>query len=115
MRHPGCAGKIGLAVEGNRADIWLTNPESNTIWLKLRILDEDGEILGETGLIRPSEYVQSVTFDTVPAPGATISMKVMAYEPETYHSGGAVTLNTVVQVDFRRLWPIPVMGKNCFC
>lgn len=43
--------------------------------------------------------MQSVTFDTVPAPGATISMKVMAYEPETYHSGGAVTLNTVVQVE----------------
>ena len=88
-----------VLLEGNRADIWLTNPESNTIWLKLRILDEDGEILGETGLIRPGEYVQSVTFDTVPAPGATISMKVMAYEPETYHSGGAVTLNTVVQVE----------------
>ena len=86
-----------VLLEGNRADIWLTNPESNTVWLKLRILDEDGEILGETGLIRPGEYVQSVTFDTVPASGATISMKVMAYEPETYHSAGAVTLNTTIQ------------------
>ena len=72
-----------VLLEGNRADIWLTNPESNTIWL----------------LIRPGEYVQSVTFDTVPAPGTAISMKLMAYEPETYHSGGAVTLNTVVQVE----------------
>ena len=88
-----------VLLEGNRADIWLTNPESNTVWLKLRIMDENGTVLGETGLIRPGEYVQSVTFDTIPAPGATISMKVMAYEPETYHSGGAVTLNTVVQVE----------------
>ena len=86
-----------VLLEGNRADIWLTNPESNTIWLKLRILDEDGAILGETGLICPGEYVQSVTFDTVPASGATISMKLMAYEPETYHSAGAVTLNTTIQ------------------
>ena len=88
-------GKVVL--EGNQADVWLTNPESNTVWLKLRILDADGAVLGETGLIRPGEYVQSVTFDTVPASGATISMKVMAYEPETYHSGGAVTLNTTVE------------------
>ena len=58
---------------------------------------QSGELLGETGLIRPGEYVQSVTFDTVPASGATISMKVMAYEPETYHSAGAVTLNTTIQ------------------
>ena len=86
-----------VLLEGNRADIWLTNPESNTVWLKLRIMDENGTVLGETGLIHPSEYVQSVTFDTVPAPGAEISMKVMAYEPETYHSAGAVTLNTTIQ------------------
>ena len=86
-----------VVLEGSQADVWLTNPESNTIWLKLRILDEDGDVLGETGLIRPGEYVQSVTFDTVPAPGTAISMKVMAYEPETYHSAGAVTLNTTIQ------------------
>lgn len=87
----------GVVLEGNRADVRLTNPEDNTVWLKLRILDEAGKVLGETGLIRPGEYVQSVIFDTVPASGTEISMKVMAYEPETYHSGGAVTLNTIIQ------------------
>ena len=113
VRYPGCAGRTGLAgldaqafqvgvcgavvLEGSQADVWLTNPEGNNVWLKLRILDEDGDVLGETGLIRPGEYVQSVTFDTVPAPGTAISMKVMAYEPETYHSAGAVTLNTTIQ------------------
>lgn len=86
-----------VVLEGSQADVWLTNPESNTVWLKLRIMDADGVILGETGLIRPGEYVQSVTFDTVPAPGTAISMKVMAYEPETYHSAGTVTLNTTIQ------------------
>ena len=72
----------------------ITFGSSCGFWMKM------GEILGETGLIRPGEYVQSVTFDTVPAPGATISMKLMAYEPETYHFPGAVpVLNTVVQVE----------------
>ena len=86
-----------VVLEGSQADVWLTNPEENNVWLKLRILDEAGAVLGETGLIRPGEYVQSVTFNTVPASGTTISMKVMAYEPDTYHSGGAVTLNTTIQ------------------
>ena len=86
-----------VVLEGSQADVWLTNPENNTVWMKLRILDADGAVLGETGLIRPGEYVQTVTFDTIPVSGAAISMKVMAYEPETYHSGGAVTLNTTVQ------------------
>jgi NADPH-dependent 2,4-dienoyl-CoA reductase/sulfur reductase-like enzyme len=85
-----------IRVEDGSADVWFTNPESNTVWLKLRILDKNGNILGETGIIKPGEYVQSIVFDTVPASGQAISMKLMAYEPETYHSAGVVTLNTTI-------------------
>lgn len=85
-----------IRVKDGSADVWFTNPESNTVWLKLRILDKDGNILGETGIIKPGEYVQSVVFNIVPASGDAISLKLMAYEPETYHSAGAVTLNTTV-------------------
>ena len=69
IRDARCAGRLGwqeldaqvfrvsvcgaVVLEGNRADVWLTNPESNTVWLKLRIMDENGTVLGETGLIRP--------------------------------------------------------------
>ena len=35
-----------VVLEGSQADVWLTNPESNTVWLKLRILDEDGDCSG---------------------------------------------------------------------
>ena len=86
-----------FAPENGSADIWLTDPENNTVWLKLRVLDTDGNILGETGLIRPGEYVQSVTLDKVPKSGASIVLKLMAYEPETYHSAGAASLNTTVK------------------
>ena len=88
-------GKI--VIHGNMADIWLTNPESNTVWLKLRVLDESGAVLGETGLIKPGEYVQTVAFDAIPPSGTPISMKLMAYQPETYYSEGVITLNTTVQ------------------
>ena len=76
--------------------MWLTNPVSNTVWLKVRVLDEKGNTLGETGLIKPGEYVQSVTLDTVPKTGKPIVLKIMAYQPDTYYSEGAVSLNTKI-------------------
>lgn len=87
-------GKVEL--QENTADVYFTNDFDNDAWLKLRITDEQGNILAETGLIKPGEYLKSVTFTTVPAVGAKIAMKIMAYEPDTYYSLGAVTLNTVV-------------------
>lgn len=82
---------------GTDGDIWLTNPESNEVWLKVRVLDGRGNILGETGLIRPGEYVRTVIFDDIPKPGTPVTLKIMGYEPETYYSAGAASLSTVFQ------------------
>lgn len=89
----GVCGEI--VVQEGKADIWFTSPAENTVWLKLRVLNKQtGEILGETGLIKPGEYVQSISFIKSPAKGSEISLRVMSYEPETYYSRGEVTLNT---------------------
>lgn len=88
-------GKV--AVKESTADVWFTNDSGNEVWLKLRILDENDRILAETGLLKPNEYLKTVTFTTVPQSGAKIRLKIMAYEPETYYSAGAVTLNTVAE------------------
>ena len=77
-----------------QGDLWLTNPESNDVWLKVRVLDGSGNILGETGLVRPGEYVRTVTLTAIPKSGTPITLKIMAYEPDTYYSAGAVSLNT---------------------
>lgn len=82
-----------------KADLWLTNPEENEVWMKVRVLDMDGKTLGETGLIRPGEYVRSVRLDTEPQAGDSIQLKIMAYEPDTYYSAGTVSLNTTVKGD----------------
>ncbi|MCD8120592.1 MAG: hypothetical protein LUE29_14145 [Lachnospiraceae bacterium] len=87
-----------VVIENGAADLYFTNDEGNEVWLKLRIMDEYGNILAETGLLKPGEYVQSVLFDILPDDGSSISMKIMAYEPDTYYSAGAVTLNTTVQI-----------------
>lgn len=86
-----------VSVENNVAEIWMTNFESNDVWLKLRVLDTKGNILGETGLIKPGEYIQSVTLNENLKSGTDIILKLMAYEPGTYYSAGAVSLNTTVQ------------------
>ena len=85
-------GEIGT--EGAEAAVYLTNLPDNKVWLKGRLLDETGTILGETGLIRPGEYIRTVPLKTAPEPGTPVILKVMAYEPDTYHSLGAVSLNT---------------------
>ena len=94
------AYKVGLCGElipnGQAVDVWFANPAENTIWMKLRLLDSKGNLLGETGVLRPGEYVRSVNLNTVPAAGTALVMKVMAYEPETYTSAGVVSMQTVM-------------------
>ena len=85
-----------VVMEGNAAAVYLTNPEENDVWLKLRVLDENGNILGETGLIRPGEYVKDVALTEDLSAGTKIKLKIMGYETETYFSAGSATLNTTI-------------------
>lgn len=82
--------------KNNEAVIYFTNPESNNAWLKLRILDEQGNILGESGLLKPGEYVRSVSLNTEIATRTAVKMKIMGYEPETYNSIGSVSVKTEI-------------------
>ena len=93
----GLCGEVS-ATDG-QAQVWFTNPEGNEVWLKLRVLDSWGNILGQTGILRPGEYVRAVALEIVPEVGTPIILKVMAYEPETYHGAGALTLNTVITAE----------------
>ena len=85
-----------VVVDDGKAVVYLTNPAENAVWLKVRLLAADGTLLGETGLIRPGEYVRAVDLTTVPASDSQIQLKIMGYEPETYRSAGSVTLNTMI-------------------
>ena len=85
-----------VTMDGATATVYFTSAEENTVYLKLRVLDADGEILGETGLLKPGEYVRDVVLcDTLDA-GTEICLKIMSYEPETYMSAGSVVLRTEI-------------------
>ena len=85
------------AQENGEAVVYFTNPAENTEWLKLRIYSEDNTLLGETGLLKPGEYIRSVPLDGTVSSGSNIKMRIMGYEPDTYLSAGSVTMNTVIQ------------------
>ncbi len=84
--------------EDGRAVIYFTNSANNkNVWLKLRIYSNSNEIIGESGLIKPGEYIRSVLLNNNVEIGTNLKMKIMSYEPETYSSMGSVTINTVMQ------------------
>lgn len=93
--------KLGVCgvvqVKDGAADVFFTNVEGEA-WLKLRVMDESGNILGETGLVKENMYVRTVQLAVPVEDEQKVAMKVMAYEPETYQSLGAVVLNTTLCV-----------------
>ena len=88
-----------LTAKNGKTDIWLTNPEENNIWLKVRLLDKDENILGESGLIKPGEYIQSIELDEIPQGISSVTLKIMAYAPDTYQSAGAIALTTDLKAE----------------
>lgn len=80
-------------VSGDTLTVYFTNHGENAVYLKLRVLDKSGAILGETGLLRPGEYCPSVTLNQPVAADTEITLKIMGYQPETYESAGSVSLN----------------------
>lgn len=94
--------KVGICgrikIDNNEADIYFSNVNTNDVWLKLRIIDEQNNIISETGLIKPNEYIKSVRFNTVPENGEKVKIKIMGYEPDTYYSVGSITLNTNIEI-----------------
>lgn len=83
-----------VTIDDGQALVYFTNPAENDAWIKLRIYDEYGAALGETGLLKPGEYVQYMELSKNLKAGTPIQLKIMGYEPETYLSMGSVSLNT---------------------
>lgn len=82
--------------DGKELTVYFANDASNEKYLKLRVLSESGKILGETGLLRPGEYVQSVTLTKKVSPETKLTFKILSFEPSDYSSAGSVLLNVTV-------------------
>ena len=87
-------GKVNI--ENKKATVYFTNDTNNETWLKLRIIDRNNNIIGETGIVRPGEYVENVDIKGNTKSGDKITLKIMGYVPEKYTSAGAVSVNTII-------------------
>lgn len=85
-----------LTLKDNSADVFFTNDKDNDVWLKLRILNGFGNIIAESGLIKPNQYIETIAFSSKPKDGDRITLKIMAYEPSTYYSKGSVEIETTI-------------------
>ena len=93
------AGLIGEPEARNGiVDIYFTSAETNTVWLKCKILSEDGKLLAETGVLKPGTYVKSVTLQKEIKSDTPIKYRVISYTPETYYSEGSVNIGTTLHI-----------------
>lgn len=80
--------------KNGKVQIYFTSETSNTVWMKLQIYNSSGTMVGETGVIRPGEYVQELPLTKTVDAGEEIHLKVIGYTPETWYSAGNVELKT---------------------
>lgn len=89
------------ANDGQTVELNLTNPSSNTVWFRAEVLDDEGDVIAETGVLRQGEYLPSVTLAEPLAERETaVTVRVVAYEPDTWQSRGNVNLNLTLYLDF---------------
>ncbi len=78
------------AMDDQGVKLYFTSPDTNTVWMKIVVRDAKGKLLGESGLIRPGEYLPSVALSERPSNKAsTLYAQVYSYEPDTYYSKGS--------------------------
>lgn len=90
---------VGLCGECVFADgalqVYFSSPEDNEAWVRIKIYNEKGKLLGESGILRPGEYVKSIALSSAPK-GDTLKIKLLSYEPNTYYSLGSAELTVAV-------------------
>ena len=83
-------------VSGNYLNVNFVSFDTNNIWIKIRVLNEDSDVVAESGLVRPGEYLKKIKLDRKLESSSKITYVIMGYEIDTYFSEGVITLNTMV-------------------
>ena len=72
---------VGLCATCERVEddllIYFTSLEHNTAWVRVKVYDEKGKLRGESGLLRPGEYVERIPLASSPR-GKTLKIKVLS-------------------------------------
>lgn len=69
----------------------VANEASSTVWFLVRVYQGEKKV-AQTGLLYPGEYLREVECTQGLAPGGKVTIQIIAYEPETYHSEGVARI-----------------------
>jgi hypothetical protein len=85
--------------EDRSVKVYFTNPAENSVNLMCEITsDATGKVLYRSGVIRPGEYVESLSpKGRFANEKMDITLTVYAFEKDTWHSAGSSTVSTVLQ------------------
>ena len=90
------------ANDGQILELYLTNPAGNGVWFRAELLDQAGEVLYATGVLRQGQHLPTIALPQPLSDRETpITVRIVAYEPDTWQSRGNVNLNLTVYKDFR--------------
>lgn len=78
------------------ADVYFANDNSNVDYLMIQAIDENKSILGETGLLKPNQYVKRLFLRSCPAKGEPVRIQIISYQPEIYRNNGNIILHMIV-------------------
>lgn len=83
--------------DGREVNLYLTNPEDNSVWIRAQILNENEETVAESGIVRQGEYLKAVSLKKPMSEGKIpVCIKIISYKPYTYESSGNVSLKTFI-------------------
>jgi len=85
------------SIKDNILTIYFTSVETNKGLIKIKILDSNDSVIGESGLINSNSYIKDITLNKSLKNKEKITIKVMHYEKETYYSLGSIKLDLLVR------------------
>lgn len=93
-----------ILTEDRQLQVWFSSPADNQVWMRLQVCGEGDSVLGETGVIKPGEYVEYVELTGELPAKETVVYQITGYTPESWHSAG----NAELPVRLTRQ-----MSRNC--
>ena len=90
------------ANDGQTLELYLTNPADNGVWFRAEVRDAEGGLLASTGVLRQGEHLPAIALSRPLTDRETpVTVRIVAYEPDTWQSRGNVNLNLTIYKDFR--------------
>lgn len=90
----GICGQILL--KDGQAELCLTNFEDNDVWFSMTMIDNNNNVIAESGILRQGEFLEAIPVDLLLETNetATITIQISGYKPDTYISAGSFEIST---------------------